>query len=610
MFIHAESNEAMQQKIINTQDLAFQLFELHEVEQTLGYERYSEHNRETLQAALDLALKVAAEEFAPHARLVDEEEPRFENGRVEMRPEVKKALDVLRDTGLMAAGQDFERGGMQLPAAVAQMCVGMLKGANVGTQGYAGLTIAAANLIMAQGSEHQQQKYAAPMMAGRFFGTMCLTEPHAGSSLGDLRTRAEPQDDGSYRLFGNKIYISGGDHELSENIIHMVLACLPDAPPGVKGISLFIVPKVLVNEDGSLGERNDVALAGLIHKMGYRGTTSTMLNFGEKDGAVGYLVGEPNNGLAAMFHMMNEARIGVGLGAVMLGYTGYLHALDYARERKQGRPVGEKDPSTPQVPLIRHADIRRMLLTQKAYVEGGLALCLQGAMLVDEKKHAATEDQRKLAAGLLDLLTPIIKSWPSQFCLEANSLAIQVHGGYGYTREYPVEQFYRDNRLNPIHEGTHGIQGIDLLGRKVSMAGGRFYQELVSRIEATITEARGNERLASSANQLDRALKAVSEATDTINAEKASGKVEQALANASLYLEALGHTVVGWLWLRQAIRAITGLDGQGEQTADFYEGKVKACEYFARYELPKVVSTAELLATVDTTVLGMRDSEF
>ena len=297
-----------------------------------------------------------------------------------------------------------------MPAAVAQMCVGMLKGANVGTQGYAGLTIAAANLIMAQGNDQQQKTYAEPMMAGRFFGTMCLTEPHAGSSLGDLRTRAEPQDDGSYRLFGNKIYISGGDHELSENIIHMVLARLPDAPPGVKGISLFIVPKVLVNEDGSLGERNDVALAGLIHKMGYRGTTSTMLNFGEKDGAVGYLVGEANNGLAAMFHMMNEARIGVGLGSVMLGYTGYLHALEYARERRQGRPVGEKDPNSPQVPLIRHADIRRMLLTQKAYVEGGLALCLQGAMLVDEKKHAATDSERQLAAGLLDLLTTLGES--------------------------------------------------------------------------------------------------------------------------------------------------------------------------------------------------------
>ena len=610
MFIHAEGNEAMQQKIINTQDLAFQLFELHGVEQTLGYERYAEHNRETLQAALDLSLKVAAEEFAPHARLVDEEEPRFENGRVVMRPEVKKALDVLRDTGLMAAGQDFERGGMQLPAAVALMCGGMLKGANVGTQGYAGLTVAAANLIVAQGNEHQQKKYAEPMMAGRFFGTMCLTEPHSGSSLGDLRTRAEPQDDGNYRLFGNKIFISGGDHELSDNIIHMVLARLPDAPAGVKGISLFIVPKILVSEDGSLGERNDVALAGLIHKMGYRGTTSTILNFGEKDGAIGYLVGEPNNGLAAMFHMMNEARIGVGLGAVMLGYTGYLHALDYARERKQGRPVGEKDPETPQVPLIRHADIRRMLLTQKAYVEGGLALCLQGAMLVDEKKHGATGEQRELAAGLLDLLTPVIKSWPSQFCLEANSLSIQVHGGYGYTREYPVEQFYRDNRLNPIHEGTHGIQGIDLLGRKVSMAGGKFYRELMDRIGVTIGEARGNERLATCADQLDRAMKAMAGATDAINAEKANGNVEKALANASLYLEAFGHTVVGWLWLRQAIRAIAGLEGQGEQSAEFYEGKVKACEYFARYELPKVVSLVELVGAVDTTVLGMQDSEF
>lgn len=598
------------QKIINPQDLAFQLFELHEVEQALGYPRYAEHNRETLQAALDLALKVAAEEFATHARLVDEEEPRFEDGRVVMRPEVRQALDVLRDTGLMAAGQDFERGGMQLPAAVAQMCVGLLKGANVGTQGYAGLTIAAANLIMAQGNEYQQKKYAEPMMAGRFFGTMCLTEPHAGSSLGDLRTRAEPREDGSYRLFGNKIFISAGDHELSDNIIHMVLARLPDAPPGVKGISLFIVPKILVNDDGSLGARNDVALAGLIHKMGYRGTTSTMLNFGEQDGAVGYLVGEANHGLAAMFHMMNEARIGVGLGSVMLGYTGYLHALEYARERKQGRPVGEKDPLTPQVPLIRHADIRRMLLTQKAYVEGGLALCLQGAMLVDEKKHAASEDQRQLAAGLLDLLTPVIKSWPSQFCLEANSLAIQVHGGYGYTREYPVEQFYRDNRLNPIHEGTHGIQGVDLLGRKVSLAGGRFYRELLDRIAATIGEARGIDRLTASAGQLERAVRALAEATTTLNAEKAAGKVEQALANASLYLEAFGHTVVGWLWLRQAIKANAGLQGNGGQTAEFYEGKVKACEYFASYELPKVVTLAGLLNAVDTTALGMTDAEF
>lgn len=600
----------MLQKIINPQDLAFQLYELHNVEQVLNFDRYSDHSRETFQAALDLALKVAAEEFAPHARLVDEEEPRFENGRVEMRPEVKKALGVLRATGLMAAGQDYERGGMQLPAAVTQMCVGMLKGANVGTQGYAGLTIAAANLIMVQGSLEQQRRFAEPMMSGRFFGTMCLTEPHAGSSLGDLGTRAVPQADGTYRVFGNKIFISGGDHELSENIIHMVLARLPDAPLGVKGISLFVVPKVLVNEDGSLGERNDVALAGLIHKMGYRGTTSTMLNFGEKDGAVGYLVGEANNGLAAMFHMMNEARIGVGLGSVMLGYTGYLHALEYARDRRQGRTVGEKDPGTPQVPLIRHGDIRRMLLAQKAYVEGGLALCLQGAMLVDEKKFAASDDQRNLAAGLLDLLTPVIKSWPARYCLEANSLAIQVHGGYGYTREYPVEQFYRDNRLNPIHEGTHGIQGVDLLGRKVSLADGWFYRELMGRVEATIGEARQESRLVESAEQLEQAMTAITEATCVINGEKADGNKEKALANATLYLDAFGHVVVGWLWLRQGLKAIAGLAGKGEQASSFYEGKIKACEYFARYELPGVVSTAELLKAVDTTALEILEDQF
>ncbi|WP_336367591.1 acyl-CoA dehydrogenase [Marinobacter sp. C2H3] len=600
----------MQQHIINTQDLAFQLFELHRVERVLRFERYADHSRETLQAALDLALKVAAEAFAPHARLVDEEEPRFENGRVTMRPEVQRALDVLKGTGLMAASQDYERGGMQLPAAVAQMCVGMLKGANVGTQGYAGLTIAAANLILAHGTDEQKRRYAEPMLAGRFFGTMCLTEPHAGSSLGDLRTRAEPQADGSYRLFGNKIYISGGDHELSENIVHMVLARLPDAPAGVKGISLFLVPKIAVNEDGTLGERNDVALAGLIHKMGYRGTTSTMLNFGERDGAIGYLVGEPHRGLAAMFHMMNEARIGVGLGSVMLGYTGYQHALAYARERRQGRPMGEKDPASPQVPLTRHADIRRMLLAQKAYVEGGLALCLEGAMLVDEKKFAETDEQRAQAAGLLDLLTPVIKSWPSRYCLEANSLAIQVHGGYGYTREYPVEQFYRDNRLNPIHEGTHGIQGLDLLGRKVSLAGGEHYQRLMARIEATIDEARRQERLAPNAERLAGAVAAMAAATDRINAEKATGNAEKALANATVYLDAFGQVVVGWLWLRQGLQALAGLAGDGEQSAAFYQGKLAACDYFARYELPAVETAAALLASLDTTALEIPDDGF
>ena len=594
----------MSQKIINTDDLAFLLYELLDIERFSQFPRYEDHSRDTFDAAIELALKVASETFAPHNHACDEDEPRFENGKVVMRPEVAEALKVLRETGLMAASQDYERGGMQLPAVVAQTCIGLIKGANVSTQAYAGLTIAASNLIMAHGTDEQKQRFAEPMMAGRFFGTMCLTEPHAGSSLGDIKSRAVPQEDGSYRISGNKIFISAGDHELSENIIHLVLAKLPDAPPGAKGISLFIVPKFLVNEDGSLGERNDVILAGLIHKMGYRGTTSTMLNFGEKGGAVGYLVGEPHNGLAGMFHMMNEARIGVGLGSVMLGYTGYLHALDYARDRTQGRSMTERDPATPMIPLIQHADVRRMLLAQKAFVEGGLSLCLFSATLVDEKKHAPSAEERETAAGLLDLLTPIVKSWPSQFCLEANSLAIQVHGGYGYTREYPVEQFYRDNRLNPIHEGTHGIQGQDLLGRKVSMAGGQHYQALLQRIRATLQATSGSDELKTSVELLSNALATLEETTSALQAIKKTDP-NRALANAYLYLECFGHVVVGWLWLRQAQAALKGLQEGGARQPAFYQGKLNTCEYFLRYELPKPLALAEVLRSADRTTLDM-----
>ncbi|WP_193074362.1 acyl-CoA dehydrogenase [Pseudomonas sp. FME51] len=599
----------MTQKIINTDDLAFLLYELLDVERFTEFPRYADHNRDTFDAAIELALKVGAETFAPHNHLCDGDEPRFENGKVVIRPEVSEALAVLRDTGLMAASQDYERGGMQLPSVIAQTCIGLIKGANVSTQAYAGLTIAACNLIMAHGSEEYKRRFAEPMMAGRFFGTMCLTEPQAGSSLADIKTRALPADDGSYRITGNKIFISAGDHELSENIVHLVLAKLPDAPPGVKGISLFIVPKIMVNENGSLGERNDVTLAGLIHKMGYRGTTSTMLNFGEKGGAVGYLVGEPHQGLAQMFHMMNEARIGVGLGSVMLGYTGYLHALEYARERRQGRPLKERDPQSPMIPLIQHADIRRMLLAQKSFVEGGLALCLYASTLSDEKKYAEDPQVREESAGLLELLIPIVKSWPSQFCVEANSLAIQVHGGYGYTREYPVEQFYRDNRLNPIHEGAHGIQGQDLLGRKVAMQDGRFYKSLVQLIRTTLAECKGRAQLDTSRLMLADALDTLQAVTDALQTMRRDD-VERALANAYLYMECFGHVVVGWMWLRQAQAALRGLEQGGQRRPEFYEGKLRACEYFLRYELPKPLSLAKVLGEADRITLDMPEASF
>ncbi len=611
----------MQSKILSRRDLEFILYELLEVEELTRRPRYADHSRETFDAALDTCERMATELFEPHYRKNDQNEPRAFNDddggvRVHIIPEVKQALDAFCAAGLMAAGQDYDLGGMQLPAVVNSACFAWFKGANVSTAGYPFLTIGNANLLLAHGSKQQIDTYVRPMMQGRFFGTMCLSEPQAGSSLADIKTRAEPQADGTYRLFGNKMWISAGEHELSENIVHLVLAKIPGGPPGVKGISLFIVPKKLVNVDGSLGERNDVVLAGLNHKMGYRGITNTLLNFGEGKhrpggaaGAVGYLVGEENRGLACMFHMMNEARIGVGMGAVLLGYTGYLHALDYARSRPQGRPVSAKDPTSPQVPIVCHADVRRMLLAQKAYVEGGLALCLYCARLVDEQKTGEEEEARKEANLLLDILTPIAKSWPSQFCLEANFLAIQVHGGYGYTRDYKVEQLYRDNRLNPIHEGTHGIQALDLLGRKVAMDQGRALTLLLARMQETTALARAADSplLRECADALDAAAARLQKTTQTLHA---AGEAERTLANAAVYLEMFGHTVIAWIWLRQALVAQHALAQATDEEADFYRGKLQACRYFFRFELPKTKAQSELLASLDATCLEMKDSWF
>ncbi|HXA47825.1 MAG TPA: acyl-CoA dehydrogenase [Burkholderiaceae bacterium] len=604
----------MQSKIISRRDLDFLLYEWLNADTLTQRERFADHSRETFTATLDIAEQMANDLFAPHNKKNDQQEPHFDGETVHIIPEVKIALDEFCKAGLMAAGQDYDIGGMQLPTVLEKAASAYFAGANVGTSSYTFLTIGNANTLLEYGSPQQIETFVKPMMAGRFFGTMCLSEPQAGSSLSDITTRAELQEDGNYRLSGNKMWISAGEHELSENIVHLVLAKIPGPDgkliPGVKGISLFIVPKILVGDDGKLGERNDVVLAGLNHKMGHRGTTNCLLNFGEgkfkpqgKAGAVGYLIGEPNKGLGYMFHMMNEARIGVGLGAVMLGYTGYLHALDYARERPQGRHPQAKDPAQAQIPIIEHTDVKRMLLAQKAYVEGGLALILYCSRLVDEEKTGTTEEARRHATLLLDILTPIAKSWPSQWCLEANNLAIQVHGGYGYTREFNVEQFYRDNRLNAIHEGTHGIHGLDLLGRKVAMHDGALFKALGAEVQKTIVKALAVPELAAYADNLAGVLQRIASVTQKLYA---SGDMNKALANASLYLEAFGHAVVAWMWLEQALIAV----GKSGDDADFYHGKLHACRYFFKWELPKVQQQLDLLGSIDTTTLDMQDSWF
>ncbi|MEI7970740.1 MAG: acyl-CoA dehydrogenase [Betaproteobacteria bacterium] len=602
----------MDTRIINRRDLDFILYEFLDVENLCWRERYREHSRETLDAVLDTALQIATDKFAPHNRKSDENEPRFENGRVVMIPEVAEALRAFIDAGFISASFDADVGGMQLPVSVAQAAFALFNGANVSTAAYPFLTIANANLLAEFGTDWQRATFLPHLLSGRFFGTMCLSEPQAGSSLSDIVTRAEPQADGTFRLFGQKMWISAGEHDLAENIVHLVLARIRGAPPGVKGISLFLVPRHHVHDDGSVGARNDVALAGLNHKMGYRGTTNCVLNFGEKDGAVGTLVGEPHQGLACMFHMMNEARIGVGLGAVMLGYAGYLHSVAYARERAQGRPMLARDPSRPPVRLVEHPDVRRMLLAQKAYVEGGFALCLVAARLVDEARTAESDKARRDARLLLEILTPIVKAWPSQWCLAANDLAIQVHGGYGYTREYPVEQLYRDNRLNPIHEGTNGIQALDLLGRKVGMEDGMAIQKLAMEIDRTAREARNcdSAELRRHGQQLTDALANVMEVVRNVLCATGKGHAELALANAHLFLELTGHVVVAWVWLRQALVALKGMASASESDRDFYQGKLQACAYFFRWELPRTAHWYQLLNDMDPTCLEMQDSWF
>jgi alkylation response protein AidB-like acyl-CoA dehydrogenase len=599
----------LQSKLLSRRDLEFVLYELLRVDELTKRARYADHTRETFDAAIDVAAKIAEEQFATHNKKIDQNEPTFDGKRVRIIPEVKAALDAYCGAGLMAAAHDFELGGMQLPYVVAQACFAHFNAANISTAAYPLLTAANANLIQAWGSEEQKAMYLPHLLSGRFFGTMCLTETQAGSSLSDIKTRAEPQPDGSYRLFGSKMWISAGEHDLAENIVHLVLAKIPGSPPGVKGISLFIAPKFLVNADGSLGARNDISLAGLNHKMGYRGTVNTVLNFGEKDGASAWLIGEPNRGLACMFHMMNEARIGVGLGAVMLGYTGYLHALDYARNRPQGRPAAGKDATQPQVPIVAHADVRRMLLAQKAYVEGGLALGMYCALLVDEQKTGVSPKVRKEARLLLDVLTPIAKAWPSQWCLEANSLAIQVHGGYGYSREYNVEQFYRDNRLNPIHEGTNGIQAIDLLGRKVGMDDGEALQLLARDLTRTVREAKAAEspELKGYGEQLGAAFGRVMDVIREFQCPNHRDYARTALANAHVFLELTGHVVVAWIWLRMALVAAQKV---GTTDNDFYRGKLQACGYFFRWELPKTELWHRLLNGSDPTCEDMQDEWF
>ncbi len=603
--------------LINTKDLEFLLYDVFQAEQLTELPFYQDHDKTTFDGVIATSAKIATDYFLPHNAKADSNEPQFDGESVTTIPEVKEAWQHYSQSGLLAARHRYNDGGMQLPAIIHTACVSYFMSANPSTSGYPFLTSAAANLINAFASDEHKKKYLPAMFDGRFSGTMAMTEPDVGSSLGDLTTKATPQDDGSFRIKGQKMYISGGDQDITENIIHLVLARIEGAPRGAKGISLFIVPKILTHDDGTLGEPNDVKLVGLLHKMGYRGTTSTVLQFGENNQCQGFLIGEANYGLKYMFKMMNEARIGVGTGAAMIGYRGYLESLDYAKNRPQGRSVVSKDPNSKPLNIIEHTDVKRMLLAQKCFVEGSLALCLLAARLVDESEVGGDVD----SGLLLDLLTPVVKSFPSYYGPKANDLAIQVLAGAGYTKDYPVEQCYRDNRLNPIHEGTHGIQSLDLLGRKLWLHNGKGQQLLLQKIQKTLNSvkeksAKVKQPLAELVSEYQKFLDLFIKTTMTLGGALQKGEVEKGLANSAVFLDMMGKMVVAWLWIEMADKAIEtfGADNSegnaSEENQKFLAGKLQTAQYFIRWELPKVEHQANLLQGFDETCMSMKADWF
>jgi alkylation response protein AidB-like acyl-CoA dehydrogenase len=597
--------------LMNERDLEFMLYELFDSEALTSRARYQDHDRQTFNEVVTTAKAIAEKYFLPIRQKLDTHQPTFDGKKVHIIPELKTAIDAVNESGIGSATADYDLGGMQLPPIIASAAASFLSVAGGVGMGYNMLTTANANLLQAHGSPELINTWVKPMREGRFMGTMAMTEPGSGSALGDLITKAVKSDDGTYRITGNKIYISGGDHDLSENIVHLVLARIQGAPKGVKGISLFVVPKFLLNEDGSVGEDNEVALAGLFHKMGGRAQTSTALSFGEKNGSIGYLVGEEHCGLKYMFHMMNEARIMVGTSGAVLAVAGYQYSVDYAKNRPQGRLPSCKDPQSPMVNIIEHADVKRMLLAQKAYAEGAMALVLYGTQLSDDERTAGTVEQREHAHTLLDFLTPIIKTWPSEYGPKANSYAIQVMGGHGYINEHPVEMFYRDNRLNPIHEGTTGIQSLDLITRKVPMNKMQGYKATLHEIVQTIEQAKQYDSLSEYTQKLSEAVETLTLTTEAVLNGMATKNIDLALANSVKYLELFGHVIIAWLWLKQSMVATKALAQQPHQADEFfYKGKLQASQYFYRFELPKIAVWSSLLMSTDSTSFDMQADWF
>ena len=597
----------MADKFVSERNIRFLLYEVFDASSLLKYPRYTDHSREAFDMILETALKLGRDLFKPTLREMDKNQPEFVDGQVKVHPKVKEIMQICGAGGWISATAPAELGGQQLPVILGFVPMFIFSAANYAGSVYPYLTAGAAHLIYSFGTAELINAYIPRMYAGDWQGTMALTEPQAGSSLSDITTLAEPGDQGHYRIRGQKIFISTGDHDGVQNVVHLLLARIAGAPAGVKGISLFVVPKMRPDDNGAL-VFNDVHVAGIYRKMGYRGAPITQLSFGENNDCRGYLVGQPNRGLSHMFQLMNEARIAVGIAAAGIASAAYYAALEYTQQRPQGRPLTARDPLSPQVPIIEHHDVKRMLLFQRAVVEGSLSLLMQCGKYIDLEKVLEGKEKEKYNL-LLEILTPVAKSYPAEMVILAVSQALQCLGGYGYCDEFPLEQLYRDARIHPIHEGTTGIQGLDLLGRKVPMKNGEAAMLLIQEIEKTIALAKEETQLQPYARELEEATDKLNKVTTHLVSLAMQGKVDLFLADSTLYLEFFGIITIGWQWLLQALAAEKALKKNPTGTdINFYQGKLYTFRYFFQYELPKIEGLAKsLLASNPITVEMKKD---
>ena len=598
----------MAEKFLSEKNLRFLLYDMLNLDSLCSYPYFEDHNRETFDMVLDTAVRMGKEILFPIFTQMDREPPHMEDGTIRVHPAIRDFLRESGEGGWISAAAPYELEGQQLPMTLVQASMYIFGAANFSAGAFPFLTAGAAELIESFGNEHLKETYIPRMFSGEWQGTMALTEPQAGSSLSDLTTTADPTDDGYYMMRGQKIFISAGDHDAVDNVVHLLLARIKGAPPGVKGISLFVVPRQRIEGDGLVP--NDVTLAGTFHKMGYKGCPITLLSLGENNNCRGWLVGEPHQGLRYMFQMMNAARLGVGMQATSIASAAYYASLEYARQRPQGRKIDSKDPSQPQIAIIEHADIKRLLLFQRAVVEGSLSLNLWSLKLVDLMRVAEGEELEKYSL-LLDIMTPVAKTFPSEMGILSVSAGLQILGGYGYCDEFPLEQYYRDMRIHPIHEGTTGIQAMDLLGRKVVMKNGRAFELYAAELESAASRAEAIEELAEYGKRLRAALDRLKEVTARQVEAAIKGEVELFLADASLYLEMFGYVTIAWQWLLQGLAASVKLTGAAsEADRNFYQGKLMTMKYFFHYELPRMEGPARRLLEADGLTVAMKPALF